>query len=219
MRKKNGCITNKDLSFIKRLIPQDFYARDTVRVAQELLGTLLIREVNGLTIVGRIVETEAYIGDDPACHAYANHQRAKLGKTPTGRSAILFGEPGISYVYLNYGMYHLFNIVTEEVGVPGAVLIRALEPVRGIATMQSLRPQAKTLTSVANGPGKLGLAMSIGPAFNGHPVFVPRELYVAYADKKIAPKQIMARPRVGISKAKDALWRFYEKGSAFVSKA
>lgn len=201
------------------IIPQEFYARNTLVVAKALLGTLLVRQLDGGTLVSRIVETEAYLADDPACHAYANNQRLKLGKMPSGRSAILFGMPGVSYVYLNYGVYYLFNIVTEKNGVAGAVLIRAIEPLLGIETMRKLRPQARSEEALGNGPGKLALAMSIGLMQNGHPIYEAGDLVVAYPQKKLDSRQIVTATRIGISKGKDLPWRFYIKGNAYISKA
>src|SRR5580765_5308579 len=113
------------------LLPREFYARPTLTVAAELLGKRLVhRSADGLTS-GRIVEVEAYIGeDDPACHAAAGR---------TMRSDPLYGTPGTAYVYLNYGIHHLVNVVTEAVDMPAAVLIRALEPIEGVALMRRRR--------------------------------------------------------------------------------
>src|SRR4030043_2169225 len=138
------------------ILPRKFYGRDTSKVARDLLGKALVKYKGSEMVGGIIMETEAYYGpDDPASHAYN-------GKTP--RSKIMFGKPGISYVYLCYGMYHLLNIVTENEGCPGAVLIRVLEPVWGIDTMKERRNLDIRLT---DGPGKLTIALGIDIKDNG----------------------------------------------------
>ena len=169
-------------------------------------------------MAARIVETEAYLADDPACHAYGNHQRQKKGLKPTGRSLVLFGEPGCAYVYLNYGMYWLFNVVTESDGVAGAVLIRAVEPVEGLELMQTLRPGIKKPQDLTNGPGKLSLALDIGPEFNEHKLYASKELFLASDEFRLPAKSIATSTRIGISKGKEDLWRFYVKDNPFVSK-
>ena len=123
-----------------------FYNRSTLVVARELLGCNILFRNNDTLFSGRIVETEAYIGmDDPACHA-------AVGKTT--RNAVMFGPPGISYVYFIYGMYNCLNVVTEEDGYPAAVLIRAIEPIKGIEVMQQNRNKTR-LKDLGSGPGKL----------------------------------------------------------------
>ena len=114
-----------------KLLPRSFYARDTKKVAKDLLGKMLVRKLTKGTIKGRIVETEAYYGEeDPASHAFRGR---------TERAKIMWGIPGTAYVYLIYGMYYLFNIVTEKKGKAGAVLLRALDPQEGIAVMKRIR--------------------------------------------------------------------------------
>lgn len=194
-----------------------FFDRDTSKVAQDLLGCFLVRRCEGQDLVGRIVETEAYKQDDPACHAYNNYMRMQVGKSIHGRSALLFGAPGKVYVYLNYGIHWLFNIVTESEGTAGAVLIRALEPVIGISEMRNVRPGVKVTRQLTNGPGKLTKAMMIGPEFNG--MQLPSEkLYIASsAEMGIDPLDIKSSVRIGISKGIDKPWRYYISGNPFVS--
>ena len=204
-------------SHLERL-GQDFFARDTLRVARELLGAFIVRKIGGETLIARIVETEAYRGEEPACHAYANLQRVQLGKPPRGRSALLFGEPGTAYVYLNHGMYWLFNVVTESAGTAGAVLFRAIEPVSGIERMRLSRPSAKSDEKLGNGPGKLTLALDIGAKFNGHALHDSRELYLARGPGRSARRKIATSPRIGITRARTLPWRFYLDEHACVSK-
>ena len=145
-------------------LPREFYDRDTVKVAQDLLGKYLVRNLNGELLVGRITETEAYIGRcDKACHAY-NYRR-------TARTETLFMAPGHAYIYLIYGMYNCLNFVTEPEGEPAAVLLRAVEPVAGMDTLLRLRYGDKLLTpyrqkNFLNGPGKVCRGFALSKAEN-----------------------------------------------------
>lgn len=175
-------------------LPREFYARDTVTVARELLGTVL---ANG-AVSGRIVETEAYLGqDDLASHSAA-------GITP--RTRVIFGPPGHAYVYLSYGMHYCLNIVAEPDGVPGCVLIRAVEPVRGIDIIRARRPSIRHDRDLANGPGKLTRALGISLADNGRDLtrgdlaVYPRDAALTYP--------IQTTPRIGITKCADLPLRF-----------
>ncbi len=183
---------------MKNILPRNFYNRDTAEVARDLLGKALIK-YNGQEMVGGvIVETEAYYGkDDPASHAYG-------GKTP--RSSIMFGKPGLIYVYLCYGVYYLINIVTEKEGRPGAVLIRALDPVWGIDIMKQRRNGSDRLT---NGPGRLTVAMGIGIKDNGADI-VKGEGGLQIFDFKQGNSdcKIARTRRIGINKGGDRLLRF-----------
>src|SRR5919205_3333787 len=134
-----------------RILPHDFYERETELVARDLLGTVLECETEEGIASGIIVETEAYLGEhDLACHAAAGR---------TARTEHLYGPPGISYVYFIYGMYWCFNAVTREEGQPSAVLVRALEPLAGIALMHKRRPPVRNDVDLTNGPGKLCTAL------------------------------------------------------------
>ena len=188
-------------------LPRAFYDRPTLRVARDLLGKLLVHRHRGTTTSGVIVEVEAYIGEsDPACHAAPGR---------TLRNAPLYGPPGVAYVYLNYGIHRLVNAVTEPVDSPAAVLIRALEPVDGLATMRRRRRQPtkgrRTAGAVAipdealcRGPGNLTHAMGItmedgGLDLTGSKLFVQ--------DLGTAPDAIAWGPRIGIRVGTDWPWR------------
>lgn len=185
---------------------KQFFARDTVEVAKALLGKILqYKNTSGI-----ITETEAYKGsEDPASHAFK--------KTP--RSAIMHESYGRVYVYFIYGNYYCLNITTEK-SKPGAVLIRALQPVEGIKTMTKRRGikinicSRESLANLTNGPGKLCQALGITKALNGTAVGDK----IKVLDKPLLKKfKIVATSRIGITKAKNLKWRFYIKGSAFVS--
>ncbi len=186
-------------------LPVNFYARDTKVVAKELLGKLLIRDLPQGKLIGKIVETEAYYGSkDPASHSF---------KGKTKRSVTMWGHPGTSYVYFSYGMHFLFNVVTEKEGIPGAVLIRALEPLEGIKIMRKNRKKVK-LTELTTGPAKLTKAFAIDGSFNGSNL-VRGELFIAEKDKEIF--EIIDTSRRGIKKGLDKKLRFYIKDNPFVS--
>jgi DNA-3-methyladenine glycosylase len=191
-------------------IPRSFYARPTIHVARQLLGKYLVRKHPDGKTVGKIVETEAYVGPhDLACHA---------SKGRTARTEVMFGPPGHAYVYFIYGVYYCLNIVTEEIGHASAVLIRALEPVAGIELMQQRRGTEK-IHSLASGPGKLCLAMAIDKALNAADMSRGNVLYVE--DRNEPPPRIVATARIGVDYAgkwKDKPWRFLIRGSEFVSK-
>lgn len=184
-----------------------FYCRNTVIVAKALLGKLLVHKVDNKKIAGRIVETEAYFGKgDPASHA-------SRGVTP--RNKVMFEKPGYAYVYFCYGFYNMFNVVTEKEGVPGAVLIRALEPVKGVDFMRKMRKTNDSF-NLTNGPGKLTLALKIDLTKNKEDL-TGNKLFIADDGKKKYFK-IVSSKRIGINVAKDKLLRFYIKGNPFVSK-
>jgi len=186
------------------ILPRSFYARPTIEVARELLGKIL---VHGET-AGRIVETEAYVGgDDLASHS---------ARGITNRTRVIFGPPGHAYVYFIYGMYECLNLVAEPDGTPGCVLIRALEPVAGIAAMQRRRPAARTTRDLASGPGRLTMAMAITRAQNGMDV-TRGDLTVRTAPGE-EPFEIEVTPRIGIRHCADWPLRFVIRGSPFVSR-
>jgi DNA-3-methyladenine glycosylase len=185
---------------------REFYARDTLAVARELLGKKLVRRINGAELSGMIVETEAYCGEqDSACHAHR-------GKTP--RNTIMYGDPGHAYVYFTYGMHYMLNLVTENEGNPCAVLLRAVYPLAGTAKMEARR--GKKGPDLTNGPAKLCQAFGIDKSLNGWDLTAGKELWVEDY-KKIPVKLIMATPRIGISYAekqhREALWRFLVKAN------
>ena len=191
------------------ILKRDFYDRDTLQVARDLLGCVLVREYNGEKLMGRIVETEAYIGRcDKACHAY--------GYKRTQRTQTLFERPGTAYLYLICGMYTCLNFVTEPEGEPAAVLIRALTPVAGERTMARLRygtdPDRLTAyqrKNFLNGPGKLCKALGLDRGLNGHDLLTP-PLYVLPRQGPIG--KVFTGARIGVDyaeEAKDFPWRFW----------
>lgn len=177
------------------IIEREFYARDTLIVAKELLGNILCRKVDGCVLKGVIVETEAYTQNDPACHAY---------KGITERTKTLFSKPGTSYVYFIYGMHYCVNMVTEKEGFGSGILIRAVEPLENLEN--------------TNGPSKLCKAMKITRDLDGNDVTsINSPLWLEYGDK-IEETEIVQTTRIGINKAKDYPWRFYVRSSKWVSK-
>lgn len=186
-----------------RPLSRRFFARGTVVVARALLGHLLVHETPRGRLVGRIVETEAYRGSrDPASHAFR--------RTP--RSAIMFGRPGIAYVYFTYGMHYCLNVTTEPEGRPGAVLLRAVEIVEagrraGTAASWDARQ--------ASGPGRLTLAMRVGPQHNGADLTAP-PLYIAPGPRPSG--RIVSGPRIGVAAAAGRRWRFGLAGHPALSR-
>lgn len=187
-------------------LPKEFFEKyDTLTLAQKLLGCTLVHESPEGRTSGIIVETEAYLQNDPASHAY---------RKKTARNAPMFEGAGLSYVYFIYGVYHCFNIVSETAGIGEAVLIRALEPVDGIDLMQQRRGTT-LLKNLCSGPGKLVTAMGIIRDFNFRPVYSENFHCLPQKDEHF---DIVATTRIGITQAADLLYRFYIKGNPFVSK-
>ena len=191
-------------------LDRSFYDRPTLKVAIDLIGKVLVRRLNGRNLAGKIVETETYNGpSDLACHA-------SRGKTP--RTAVMFGPPGVSYVYMIYGFYFCLNVVTEAEGHPAAVLIRALEPLENIRTMRTLRHHPLRDTNIASGPGKLCMALSIDKKLNAVDLAAGK-LWIE--DRRLDVGAIDSGPRIGIDYAgayRDKPWRFYERGNPHVSR-
>jgi DNA-3-methyladenine glycosylase len=180
---------------------------DVVTAARLLLGAVLERELDGRLVRVRIVETEAYDQTDAASHSYK-------GKTP--RTDIMFGPAGYVYVYFTYGMHYCCNVVVGEEGYGAAVLIRAVEPLEGEDVLR-LRRAHKSGVDLTNGPAKLCQALGIDKSLNGHDLEqLPLRLIL---NPPLAEADIIATTRVGISQAKEIPWRFYIKGSSYVSKA
>ena len=191
-----------------RIVPASFYERDTELVARDMLGMLLQCRTAQGSASGRIVETEAYVGEhDAACHAAAGL---------TARTAPLYERAGIAYVYFIYGMYWCFNAVTRARGSPSAVLVRAIEPVDGIDLMRRRRPHARRERDLTNGPGKLCLALGIDGSMNRQSLqrgsLVIRE-YESFDDSAVA-----ITPRIGIRHAADWPLRWLVRDNEFVSK-
>lgn len=177
-------------------------------VAPRLLGCELVRELNGQQLVGRIVETEAYDQTDAASHSYR-------GQTP--RTEVMFGPAGRVYVYFTYGMHYCMNVVTGPVGYGSAVLIRALEPRAGLEGIQQHRPKATKVQELMNGPAKLCQALMIGRDFNGHDLSEPPLQLITRLP--IRQSDIVQTTRIGITRERDRLWRFYIKDNSFISRA
>ncbi|MEO5969068.1 MAG: DNA-3-methyladenine glycosylase [Bdellovibrionia bacterium] len=201
-------------AYTSQALRPEFFCRNSALVAQELLGKVLIvrshpkypfNSPRAEVTAGRIVETEAYGENDPASHAFK-------GETP--RSSIMFGEPGKAYVYFIYGMYEMLNFVTDPKGTPGAVLIRAVEPLFGQALMENRRGMGAKV-ELTNGPGRLCRAMGIKMSHNKESLSGP-SLYVCNDDAKL--KQISKSPRVGIRLAQEKAWRFFISDNPFVSR-
>ena len=189
-----------------RPLGRNFYERNTQVVALELIGKNLTLEENGSILSGRIVETEAYFGaQDPASHAYHG---------PTPRNQVMFGPAGVSYVYFTYGNHHCLNVVTETVDIPGAVLIRAVEPLSGMEMMKERRGNV-AFEQLTNGPGKLTQAFGITREHSG--IDLTQSSFYITDGKAEKPLHIRAAKRIGISRAKNRLLRFYEMGNPFVS--
>lgn len=191
-------------------LPRSFYLRPTLAIARDLLGKLLIRRIGSKLLVGRIVETEAYRGSiDPASHAYR-------GKTE--RNAVMFRQGGHLYVYFTYGMHFCANVVTESEGKGCAVLIRALEPLEGIDAMARVRNLPATeRRKLCSGPAKLCEAFRIGRNENGTDL-CGSTIWIAVSAGKEERLRIARTRRIGISQAKDHLWRFTIADSPFLSR-
>jgi len=187
-------------------LKRDFYVRPTLEVAEDLLGKFIVYNSPSGKLSARIIEVEAYIGeDDPACHA-------SVGKT--NRNEIMYGNGGFSYVYFIYGMYHCFNVVTEKIGFPAAILIRGAEPVEGNELM--MKNFGKTNQyKLTDGPGKLCLAFNINRQHNGLDL-TGSDLYLE--DRGYELPTIERSSRIGIKKGIEKLWRIYEKDSPYLSR-
>jgi DNA-3-methyladenine glycosylase len=195
-----------------KVVPAKFYLDRPEVVAKDLLGKLIIRKIDRQRLIGRIVETEAYLGlDDPASHSFP-------GLTP--RNAVMFGPPGRAYVYFIYGMHYCLNVSCEPDGQAGGVLFRALEPVSGLAEMARLRglPEGASARLLTSGPGRLCQALGIvREGINGLD-FTSRRSPLQICDDGYVPEGVTITPRIGISKASDLPLRFVISGNRFVSK-
>jgi DNA-3-methyladenine glycosylase len=187
------------------LLPREALPSDTVTLARYLIGRLVVREIEGGQISGRIVETEAYLTGDAASHAYR-------GMTPRNRT--MFLDRGYAYVYLAYGTSFMLNVSSETVGVGEAALIRALEPVDGIAAMERHRGTT-ALRDLARGPGRLAQALAIDRALDGVDLCAPGPLWLAEDGRE--PGEIGVSTRIGITKDADRPLRFFLRDSRFVS--
>jgi DNA-3-methyladenine glycosylase len=199
-----------------RLLPLNFFNRDTETVARELLGCTLVHIVNGTRLSGMIVETEAYLGiKDRACHSFGGRR--------TNRTESLYLRGGAAYVYFVYGMHYCFNVVTRDTRHPEAVLIRALEPLEGIDEMRARRKGVTSDRQLTNGPAKLCQALGIDASCD-RKLLTSEPLFLEHGSKgngRANRFEIEASPRIGIDYAKEAApWplRFSMRGNAFVSR-
>ncbi len=192
------------------VLPQNiFLEHGTEEIARMLLGHYLCRETDEGLVSGMIVETEAYLSEkDDACHA-------SRGKTK--RNAAMFGPAGRAYIYFIYGSYHCFNVVTGPEGTGEAVLIRAVEPLKGLQIMQERRKRAFRFENLVNGPGKLCQAFAIDRSLDGHNLS-EKPLYLLENRAICDQIEVIATPRIGISKAEDKLLRFIIRGSKYLSR-
>lgn len=184
---------------------RNFFEENTVEVAKKLLGCFLVHKTKEGKCVGKIVETEAYLKDDPASHSFN-------GKTL--RNEPMFGRAGTAYVYFTYGMHYCFNIVTNKKGIGEAVLIRALEPIEGIELMKKRRGISE-IQNLCNGPAKLVQAMGITKAYNRADLL--KGNLIIFRPKKREFFEIACGKRVGITRGKELEYRFWIKGNQFVS--
>jgi DNA-3-methyladenine glycosylase len=195
-------------------LPASFYRRtDVLKIAKELLGKVVITSWDNIVTSARIVETEAYAGVmDRASHAYAARR--------TKRNDIMYAEGGMAYVYLCYGIHHLFNVVTNIEGIPHAILIRGAEPIEGVATMLERTGKEKPDNTLTRGPGNVSKALGIYTTHSGISLLTNKSLYIADDGFRYKKADIAASPRIGVDYAgSDALlpYRFYIKGNPFVS--
>lgn len=211
---KNGHLIINTENLLKR----DFYLRDTLTVARELLGKYLISKKDDEILIAKIVEVEAYLGyEDKAAHTYGGRR--------TQRTEVMYGNAGIAYVYFTYGMHNLLNVVTREESIGEAVLIRAVEPISEFDNF-SMRRFGKNYAelnsyqkkNITNGPAKLTKAMGIDLTYNGLDMTVGEKLYIVEGESEF---KITSSKRIGIDYAEEAidyLYRFYIEGNKFVSK-
>ena len=196
-----------------KILPVSFYQRENVfQIARELLGKVVVTKWNKVITSGRIVEVEAYNGViDKASHAFGGRR--------TARNEVMYAEGGVAYVYLCYGIHHLFNVVTNAEEEPHAILIRALEPIKGIDEMLRRVGKEKSDHTLTRGPGNLSKALGIFTSHSGNSL-QSKKLYIAEDRVAFSKMEIIASPRIGVGYAgKDALlpYRFYIIGNPFVS--
>lgn len=197
----------------RKKIPVHFYRRENLlQIARDLLGKQLVTRLDGMETAGRIVEVEAYAGiSDKASHAFGGRR--------TARNEVMYAEGGLAYIYLCYGIHHLVNVVTHRGGVPHAILIRALEPLKGTDLMLKRTGKPKLDYSLTRGPGNLSLAMGLNRSHNGLSLSGPI-LFLADDGYSYPPGLLGCSPRIGVDYAGDDAflpYRFYIKGNPYVS--
>jgi DNA-3-methyladenine glycosylase len=195
----------------------NLFLQETVIVARFLLGQYVVRRWESQVIaVGRIVETEAYTSDDPACHAFRRKTQA---------NAPMFGRPGTAYIHINYGIHFCLNVVTQPEGTAEAVLIRAIEPIFGAEWMYQnytgeilSEDEARQARILGAGPGRLTRALQIERSLNGTDLTLPESPVSLAVGESVSSENIVTTTRIGITKAVDYPWRFYDKTSRFISR-
>ena len=195
-------------------LPRDFYVRDPRVVSRDLLGKVLVRRQRGGRLTARIVEVEAYLGqNDPASHSFNGR---------TDRNFVLFGPPGLTYVYFIYGNHFLFNVSCRPDGEAGGVLFRALEPISGIEQMAAARDieikRDRDLIKLTSGPGRLAEAFGITKERDNEKDLTSRKSDLFIVDDGFKPDRIEVTPRIGITKAADHPLRYIIAGNKFISK-
>jgi DNA-3-methyladenine glycosylase len=185
-----------------RPLSRRFYTRPALELARDLIGRLLVRELRGRLLIGRVVEAEAYGPDDPASHSYR-------GRTP--RNGSMFGPPGHAYVYVSHGIHHCLNAVAEPTT---AVLLRALEPIEGLELMRRRRRTERERLLCA-GPGRLCEALGIGRILDGHDLTLGKGLWIARGQRA---QDVAVTSRIGLTVAIERPWRFVRAGSSFASR-
>ncbi len=199
------------------MLPAHFYTRpDVVQVAKDLLGKYLVTYFDGQLTAGKIVETEAYRApDDRACHAFGNRR--------TARTEVMFAEGGQAYIYLCYGIHHLFNVVTGEEGMAHAVLVRAVEPIDNVELMLERRSMSSPAPKLTAGPGALSQALGIRTRHSGISLLDPGSpIWLEDRGEVVMEENIVASPRVGVGFAGECAlwpWRFRIAGSPWTSPA
>jgi DNA-3-methyladenine glycosylase len=197
-----------------KLLPLDFYERDdVVSIAMELLGKIVVTNIDGKITSGRIVETEAYAAiTDKASHSFAGRR--------TPKNEHMYCMAGTAYIYICYGMHQMLNVVTNKKGIPDAILIRAIEPVKGIEIMLERTGKSSQDYTITKGPGNVGKALGISKIHSGKKL-QGNEIYIAFDEKSNIPEQLVGiSKRIGVESAgADALlpYRFFIKGNKFVS--
>ena len=214
-RKKQGTIIDRygqvdpyDLIDSATAFDKEFYKRDAVDVTRNLIGSILVRELNGEILAGFIVEAEAYKENEPACHAHRGR---------TERTEIMFKDGGKAYIYFVYGMYWCLNATAEPDGVAAASLIRAVEPIAGIETMKKLRGRENT-TELCSGPGKLTIAFGLDGSLNGQDLSEPPLRILVLPDHLKPRVRVHRSERIGINLVENLKYRFYIESNPYVSR-
>lgn len=194
---------------IYKPLKKNFYLQDTITVSKELLGKIIIRKTGKKILTGKIVETEAYIGEyDPACHAY---------QKITERNKIMYEIGGKVYIYFIYGNYYCFNIVSGEKGVGNATLIRAVEPLDGIEAMKKFRRDTKNFFELTNGPAKFCLAFNIDKKLYGEDLTTEENVFISEPLKK-EKFEIVSSKRIGLNVGVEYMYRFFIKDNPYVTR-